>query len=115
MQSSLHTTHRWLMAAGKVVLYAAFATPVVLVAAVAAGVLPVTVGTDAMVPVSGAILALAAALGLMGQGVLKLIRRAEHTAFMESHGLTPGCMALTPEELAEDDKQASPVNQSRHR
>jgi hypothetical protein len=88
------------MAAGKVVLYAALATPVALLAAAGVGLLPLTVGADAMLPVSGAMLALAAALGLIGQFVLKLIRRAEHKAFMESHGLTPGCMALTPEELA---------------
>ena len=95
------------MAAGKIVLYAAFATPVVLLAAAGGGVLPPTVGADAIVPASGAMLALAAALGLMGQGVLKLIRRAERTAFMESHGLTPGCMALTPDELEADDEQGT--------
>jgi hypothetical protein len=109
MQSSRHSTHYSLIAAGKVVFYAALATPIVLLAAAGAGVLLPTVGADAMVPASGAMLALAAALGLMGQGVLKLIRRAEHKAFMESHGLTPGCMALTPEELAEGDKQGTPL------
>jgi hypothetical protein len=112
MQSSLHSTYRRLMAASKVVFYAAIATPVVLLAAAGAGVLPPTVGADAMVPVSGAMLALATALGLMGQGVLKLIRRAEHKAFMESHGLTPGCMALTPEELAEDDNQRTALGRA---
>jgi len=107
MQSSRHSTHRLLKAVGKVVFYAALATPVVLFAAAGAGLLPTTTVADAMVPVSGAMLALAAALGMMGQAVLKLIRRAEHKAFMESHGLTSGCMALTPEEIAEDSQQGT--------
>ena len=107
MQSSRHSTHRSLIAAGKVVFYAAIATPVALLAAAGAGLLPTTMAAVAMVPVSGAVLALATAIGLMGQFVLKLIRRAEHKAFMESHGLTPGCMALTPEEMAEDDQRGT--------
>lgn len=107
MHSSPRSTYRGLMAAGKVVFYAAIATPVALLAAAGAGLLPTTMAADAMVPVSGAVLALAIALGLMGQFVLKLIRRAEHKAFMESHGLTPGCMALTPEELVEDSQQGT--------
>jgi hypothetical protein len=107
MQSSLHSTHRCFMAAGKVAFYAALATPVALLAAAGAGLLPTTMVADAMVPVSGSMLALATAIGLIGQGVLKLIRRAEHKAFMEGHGLTPGCMALTPEELAEDNEQGT--------
>ena len=112
MQSSLSSTHRYFMAAGKVVFYAALATPVALLAAAGVGVLPPTLVADAMVPVSGAMLALATALGLIGQGVLKLIRRAEHKAFMEGHGLTPGCMALTPEELAEEGKQRTALGRA---
>lgn len=99
--SAFKTAYAALMGAGKFVGYAAGATPILMLSAVGAGFVPATVGADALVPVTSAVLAAAIVLGIMGQATLWMIRRAERQSIMDQYGLTSGCMALTADEIAQ--------------
>lgn len=110
--AALRTVYVRLMRTGKAVLYAAFAMPILVCAAGVVGVMPMTLAADAIVPTTATVLALATAIGLLGQGVLKLIARVEVVEIMDHYRLTPGCLALTPEELAEEEQQVTPMGQA---